>query len=145
MTLTKRLFAAWDDYRAGGDREQLAARIAPSKRSCERCSKRRRARAPATAVTATSPRTCSSSGRPCGPLRVYPAWSRPTTTPNAGCGEPSSFASSRWAAQSESGERAIERLLSASVTCRLQGRSLFAYLSDVLAANIRGDPVPSLV
>ena len=38
------------------------------------------------------------------------------------------------------GERSIERLLSASVTCRLQGRSLFAYLSDVLAANIRGDP-----
>jgi len=36
------------------------------------------------------------------------------------------------------------RLLSASVTCRLQRRSLFAYLSDVLAAKIRGDPVPLL-
>jgi transposase len=47
--------------------------------------------------------------------------------------------------QSESGERAIERLLSVSVTCRLQGRSLFAYLSEVLAANIRCGPVPSLV
>jgi len=46
--------------------------------------------------------------------------------------------------QSEGGERTIERLLSASVTCRLQGRSLFAYLSDVLAAKIRGDPIPSL-
>jgi transposase len=46
--------------------------------------------------------------------------------------------------QSERGERTIERLLSASVTCRLQGRSLFAYLSDVLAAKIRGDPIPSL-
>jgi transposase len=46
--------------------------------------------------------------------------------------------------QSERGERTIERLLCASVTCRLQGRSLFAYLSDVLAAKIRGDPIPSL-
>ena len=46
--------------------------------------------------------------------------------------------------QSEEGERTIARLLSASVTCRLQKRSLFAYLSDVLTAKIRGDPVPLL-
>src|SRR5450830_487153 len=46
--------------------------------------------------------------------------------------------------QSEEGERTIARLLSASVTCRLQRRSLFAYLSDVLAAKIRGDPIPLL-
>jgi len=46
--------------------------------------------------------------------------------------------------QSERGEHTIERLLSASITCRLQRRSLFAYLSDVLAAKIRGDPIPLL-
>jgi len=46
--------------------------------------------------------------------------------------------------QSEEGERIVERLLTASITCRLQERSLFAYLSDVLAARIRGDPVPML-
>jgi len=46
--------------------------------------------------------------------------------------------------QSEQGERTIERLLSASVTCRLQRRSLFAYLTDVLSASIRGDPIPGL-
>ena len=46
--------------------------------------------------------------------------------------------------QSEQGERTIERLLSASLTCRLQGRSLFAYLTEVLSASIRGDPVPAL-
>ena len=39
--------------------------------------------------------------------------------------------------QSEQGERTIERLLSDSLTCRLQRRSLFAYLTDVLTANIR--------
>jgi transposase len=46
--------------------------------------------------------------------------------------------------QSEQGERTIERLLSASITCRLQRRSLFAYLAEVLHANIRGDPIPAL-
>jgi hypothetical protein len=44
--------------------------------------------------------------------------------------------------QSEEGERTIERLLSASVTCRLQKRSLFAYLSAVLAAEAHGGPIP---
>jgi len=46
--------------------------------------------------------------------------------------------------QSEHGERRIERLLSAHTTCRLQRRSLHAYLIDVLAANTRGKPVPLL-
>lgn len=46
--------------------------------------------------------------------------------------------------QSEAGERRIERLLSASVTCRLQRRSLFAYMTELLAAHARGDPVPLL-
>jgi transposase len=46
--------------------------------------------------------------------------------------------------QSEQGERRIARLLSAHTTCRLQHRSLFAYLTDVLSAHARGDPVPLL-
>ena len=45
--------------------------------------------------------------------------------------------------QSELGERTIERLLSLSVTCRLQRRSLFAYLTDVLTANISGTRRPN--
>jgi transposase len=46
--------------------------------------------------------------------------------------------------QSEEGERRIARLLSASVTCRLQRRSLHAYLVELLSAHARGDPVPLL-
>jgi hypothetical protein len=46
--------------------------------------------------------------------------------------------------QSLRGERTTQRLLSASVTCRLRGRSLFAYLADVLSAGARGQPVPLL-
>ncbi len=45
---------------------------------------------------------------------------------------------------SRQGERTIERLLSASITCRLQKRSLYAYLTDVLTASITGDPIPAL-
>jgi transposase len=46
--------------------------------------------------------------------------------------------------QSSSGEQRIERLLSAHTTCRLQRRSLFAYLSEAIAAHARGDPAPLL-
>ncbi len=46
--------------------------------------------------------------------------------------------------QSEQGERRIARLLSAHTTCRLQQRSLFAYLTNALSAHARGDPVPQL-
>ena len=46
--------------------------------------------------------------------------------------------------QSEGGERRIERLLSAHTTCRLQGRSLFVYLTEALTAHARGDPAPLL-
>jgi len=46
--------------------------------------------------------------------------------------------------QSEHGERRIARLLSAHTTCRLQRRSLHAYLIDLLGAHARGDPAPLL-
>jgi hypothetical protein len=39
----------------------------------------------------------------------------------------------------------FDRPLSVSQTCRLQRRSLFAYLADVLNARIRGDPAPLLI
>jgi transposase len=46
--------------------------------------------------------------------------------------------------RSTDGERFAERALSAAATCRLQHRSLFAYLSDLITANNRGDPFPQL-
>jgi transposase len=46
--------------------------------------------------------------------------------------------------QSDQGERTIERLLSASITCRLRRQSFFAYLTQVTTAHARGDPVPAL-
>jgi transposase len=46
--------------------------------------------------------------------------------------------------QSEQGERFAERALSAAGTCRLQHRSLFTYLSELITAHNRGDPFPAL-
>jgi hypothetical protein len=46
--------------------------------------------------------------------------------------------------QSHNGERFAERALSADGTCRQQHRSLFTYLSELLAAHNRGDPFPAL-
>jgi len=46
--------------------------------------------------------------------------------------------------QSRNGERFAERVLSAATTCRLQRRSLFTYLSELIATHNRGDPFPAL-
>lgn len=46
--------------------------------------------------------------------------------------------------QSHAGEQRIVRLLSAHTTCRLQRRSLHAYLIDVLTAQATGQPTPLL-
>jgi transposase len=46
--------------------------------------------------------------------------------------------------QSKDGEKHIQRPLSASITCRLQHRSLFEYLSELHPAHARGHPAPSL-
>jgi transposase len=47
--------------------------------------------------------------------------------------------------RSDDGERFAERALSAAETCRQQRRSLFGYLSELLTAHTRGDPLPGLV
>ena len=47
--------------------------------------------------------------------------------------------------QSNDGERFTERALSASVTCRLQHRSLLVYLRDLHAAHQTGGALPALL
>jgi transposase len=72
------------------------------------------------------------------------ASSRPTTPPSAACARAVIYRKLSLGSQSEQGERMIERLLSVSTTCRLQRRSLFAYLADALTAKTRGEPPPLL-
>jgi transposase len=46
--------------------------------------------------------------------------------------------------QSDNGERFAERALSAAATCRQQRRSLFEFLTELITAHTRGDPLPEL-
>jgi transposase len=46
--------------------------------------------------------------------------------------------------RTDDGERFAERALSAAATCRQQTRSLFDFFADLLTADARGDPLPTL-
>ncbi len=46
---------------------------------------------------------------------------------------------------SADGSRFVERLPTVSVTCRQQGRNVFAFLVEALTAAQRGQPLPSLL
>jgi transposase len=144
LEIAGRLFVAWDHYRREGDRARLLERVAPLKdelralleQAARRSTKTRRQRPFAKHL-----------------LQRWPALWTFTAVPGV---EPTNNHAERglrgaviyrklsFGSQSEEGERTIERLLSASITCRLQRRSLFAYLNEVIAARIRGDPVPLL-
>jgi len=145
LTIAGRLFTAWDDFQNDGNRARLIARTAPLKRELkpllERCAGK-------------SPKYKRTRGLARNLLKIWPAlW---TFTEIEGV-EPTNNRAERGlrgaviyrklslGSQSETGEHTIERLLSASQTCRLQHRSLFAYLADVLTATARGDPTPSLI
>ena len=47
--------------------------------------------------------------------------------------------------QSERGARYVERMLTVSATCHLQGRSVIEYLRDACRCHLEGIPVPSLI
>jgi transposase len=144
IQIARDVFAAWDSYQADSDRARLQARIAPL---------RHKLHALLEHATRKSPRTKYHRLFARSLLKRWPAlW---TFTHTDGV-EPTNNHAERGlrgaviyrklslGSQSDQGERTIERLLSASVTCRLQRRSLFAYLAEALNANIRGDPIPAL-
>src|SRR5919108_1124998 len=144
LVIAHELFAAWDAYQANSDRGELQARIAPLQTKLRTLLEH---------AARKSPRTKYHRDFARNLLKRWPAlW---TFTHTDGV-EPTNNHAERGlrgaviyrklslGSQSDRGERTIERLLSASVTCRLQKRSLYAYLTDVLSANIRGDPAPTL-
>ncbi len=143
LRIAKDVFAARERFQRHGDRARLKREVAPLRRELrallQRGSKGKRQRL--------------TRGFSKNLLRIWPGlWTFVTV---AGV-EPTDNAAERGlrgavihrkhslGSQSERGERTIERLLSASITCRLQGRSLFAYLTELLNAKIRGDPIPEL-
>jgi transposase len=144
LAITARLFAAWDAYRHHGDRARLREQIAPLQAELKTLLERA-----ARKSTKTKYHRVFANNL----LKRWPALWTFTAVDRV---EPTNNHAERGlrgavihrklslGSQSDHGERTIERLLSASVTCRLQRRSLFAYLTDVLAASIRGDPIPLL-
>lgn len=143
LDIAKRLFSAWDDFHSHGDRRRLKREVAQLKREfkalLQRGSKGRRNKL--------------TWGFSKNLLKIWPAlWTfvevdgvEPTNNvAERALRGPVIFRKLSLGSQSERGETTTQRLLSASVTCRLQGRSLFAYLADVLGARVRGDPAPLL-
>jgi hypothetical protein len=144
LQIAKRLFLAWDDYRSDGDRDKLAEHIAVLKTEL---------RALLEEAAGKSPRNRRHRTFAKNLLKCWPAlWtfaSEPGVEPTNNRAERGLrgaviYRKLSLGSQSEEGERTIARLLSVSITCRLQKRSLFAYLSEVLAASTRGEAVPSL-
>ena len=144
LLITERLFKAWHQFQQDGDRAKLKRSIAPLKREL-------RPLLQEAAPKSTKTRYHRSFAN--NLLKIWPALWTFTTVPGV---EPTNNAAERglrgaaihrklsFGSQSEQGEQTIERLLSVSQTCRLQHRSLFAYLTHLLTAKTRGDPTPLL-
>jgi transposase len=144
LRIARELFAAWASYQADADRARLQAQTAPLQHELRRLLEH---------AARKSSRTKYHRQFANNLLNRWPAlW---TFTHTDGV-EPTNNHAERGlrgaviyrklslGSQSDQGERTIERLLSASITCRLQKRPLYAYLTDVLTASIRGDPIPAL-
>jgi transposase len=144
LVIAHDLFAAWDAYQQDGDRARLQAQTAPLQEKL---------RALLEHAARKSPRTKYHRLFAKNLLNRWPAlW---TFTHTDGV-EPTNNHAERGlrgaviyrklslGSQSDQGERTIERLLSASVTCRLRKQSLYDYLTQVIVAHARGDPIPSL-
>jgi transposase len=144
LEIAKRLFRAWEQFQADSDRDALNRRISPLKAELRAL----------LLEGSKGKRHKRTWGLAKNLLKVWPAlW---TFTEVDGV-EPTNNAAERGlrgaviyrklslGSQSAAGERTIERLLSISQTCRLQGRSLFTHLTDALTARTRADPIPPLV
>jgi len=144
LHIARDLFAAWNDYQQDGDRARLQAQIAPLQDKLRALLER---------AARKSTRTKYHRDFARNLLKRWPGlW---TFTHTDGV-EPTNNHAERGlrgaviyrklslGSQSDRGERTIERLLSASITCRLRKQSLFAYLTQALTAHARGDPVPAL-
>jgi transposase len=138
------LFWAWEIYQHTGERQELKRRIRALRRELKPILRQYARKTPANKRTRGLARNL---------LKVWPAlW----TFANKQGVQPTNNHAERalrgaviyrklsLGSQSQQGERRIERLLSASTTCRLQHRSLFSYLSELLTAQSRGDPIPRL-
>jgi transposase len=145
LELTGRVFAAWRAYQhEHHDRDRLQAEIAEIQTELRALLE---AAAPKKARNRWHRRFATNL------LKIWPAlWTfatvegvQPTNNPaERSLRAPVIHRKVSLGTQTEDGERFAERALSAAATCRLQHRSLFTYLSDLITAHNRGDPFPAL-
>jgi transposase len=145
LELTRRLFEVWHAFAEHGDRRRLTREMKPVKTELRKLlehaangSKRHRLH-----------RRFANNL-----LKLWPAlWTFltiPGVTPTNNAAEralrgPVIHRKLSYGNQSDNGERFTERSLSASVTCRLQHRSLLAYLRELLTAHQTGGALPALL
>ena len=143
--LTRRMFASWRSYQhEHHNRQRLQAEIEPIQTQLRRLLED---------ASPKSRRTRWHRQFANNLLKVWPALWTFTTTDGI---EPTNNPAERalrgpvihrkvsLGTQSQTGERFAERAHSAAATCRMQGRSLFTYLTELIAAHTRGDPFPAL-
>lgn len=144
LELTKRLFAAWHAFGEHRDRRRLRRDMKPIQAQLRALVQRGARKSKRTRYHARFARNL---------LKIWPAlWTFVTiegVQPTNNAAErslrgPVIHRKLSHGTRTDNGERFVERALSASVTCRLQGRSLFAYLAALLTAHARGHPVPTL-
>ena len=138
------LFNAWDAYQHDHDQARLQAQTAPLQQELRRLLEH---------AARKSSRTKYHRQFAKNLLNRWPAlWTfthtdgvEPTNNhPERGLRGAVIYRKLSFGSRSQGGECTIERLLSVDQTCRLQRRSLYAYLSEILAAKARGDPIPAL-
>ena len=144
LRICDELFWAWEIYQHTGNRSDLKLRIRALRRELKPLLRR---------YVAKGKRYKYTRGMARNLLKVWPAlWTfadHPDIEPTNNHAERALrsaviYRKLSLGSQSQHGERRTERLLSAHTTCRLQRRSLHAYLIDALAAHTRGDPAPLL-
>ena len=144
LEISEELFWAWEVFQHTGDRRELKRQIRLLRHQLKPALRR---------YSGKSARNKYCRGMARNLLKLWPALWTFATVPGV---EPTNNHAERalrgaviyrklsLGSQSEDGEQRVARLLSASITCRLQHRSLHAYLVDLLTAHARGDPLPLL-
>jgi transposase len=145
LELTRRIFETWHRYLEHQDRDRLAVEMTPIQTELHEL---------VLHASEKSKRHRLHRGFAKNLLKIWPAlWTFitvPGVTPTNNAAEralrgPVIHRRLSHGNQSSAGERFTERSLSASVTCRLQHRSLLAYLRELLTAHQTGGALPALL
>jgi transposase len=138
------LFAAWDAYQQDADRARLQTQIAPLQDRLLTLLEHAARKSPRTKYHRQFARNLLSRWPALWTFTTHDGVEPTNNHAERGLRGAVIYRKLSLGSQSEQGERTIERLLSASVTCRLRKQSLYTYLTQVLTAHTRGDPIPSL-